>query len=84
MTTDTVISPALVSTDPGTRRCEAKPWCGLLARWHVEAPDREATARTMGELLTTLPRSAPSRHACHNHLLGALTEVLAYPLRGAS
>lgn len=82
--TDIETSPALVCTDPGTHRCEAKPWCGLLARWHVEAPDREAIARTMGELHVTLGRSTPSRYACHNHLLGALTEVLSYPLRGDS
>lgn len=72
--------PLLVARDAGSRRCEWKPWCGLLSRWSIEATDRLPAPRTMAQIEGAQPWSPPSRYVCDNHLLGALNDVLAHPL----
>lgn len=67
--------PLIVMTDGGTRRCEARTWCGLRSRWSIEATG-EATVRTMGEYASGQPPAPPVRLVCDNHVLGALRELL--------
>lgn len=71
--------PLQVTTDPGSERCEGRPFCGLRSRWRVAAIDRAPAPRTMSELAGGALRR-PIRFACENHLLGALAELLEHPL----